>query len=229
MRTSHLRAPQGPQVHFASESFIEELAAAQGTDAAEFRLKHLTNEREIAVVKAAVERSGWQSRPGPNPNPGTGEVVTGRGMGLESGYGSYVAVVVEAEVNKTTGRVWPRRITVAHDNGFTFNPAGLKNTIEGCVLQGTSRALWEEVAFDRNKVNSIDWFSYPILEATEAPEEINLALIDRPNEAPGGAGEPALVPLMAAIGNAIFDATGVRIRRVPFRPDAVKEALVKGV
>ena len=144
---------------------------------------------------------------------------------METGFGSFVAVVVEVEVNLNTGRVWPRRITVGHDNGFTFNPAGLKNTIEGAIQQGTSRALWEEVAFDRTKVNSIDWFSYPILEATEAAEEINLVMLDRPNERPGGAGEPALVPLMGAIGNAIFDATGVRIRRIPFRPEYVKRAL----
>src|SRR6516225_4837256 len=129
-------------------------------------------------------------------------------------------MIAEVEVERATGKIWARKFTVAHDCGLIINPDGLRHAIEGNVVQGVSRALWEEVKFD-----NIDWESYPILDITEAPEAIDIVLINRPEIEPSGAGEPATRPVAAAIANAVFDATGVRIRRVPFSPDNVKAAL----
>jgi len=120
--------------------------------------------------------------------------------------------------------VWPRKWVVAHDCGLIVNPDGLRRCIEGNIVQGTSRALWEEVQFDAKNVTSVDWLTYPILDITEAPEAIDIVLIDRPELPPQGAGEPSTRPVAAAIANAIFDATGIRLRRVPFTPDRVKAA-----
>ncbi len=139
--------------------------------------------------------------------------------------GTVVAVVAEVEVNRKTGRVWPKRFTVAHDCGLVINPAGLKNCIEGNVVQGCSRALFEEVKFDKSSVKSVDWRSYPILEIGDAPEAVDVVLINRPEMAPQGAGEPAHRPIAAALANAIFDATGARLRTAPFTPERVKAAM----
>jgi len=134
-------------------------------------------------------------------------------------------MIAEVEVERATGKIWARKFTVAHDCGLIINPDGLRHAIEGNVVQGVSRALWEEVKFDNKNVTSVDWESYPILDITEAPEAIDIVLINRPEIEPSGAGEPATRPVAAAIANAVFDATGVRIRRVPFSPDNVKSAL----
>ena len=139
--------------------------------------------------------------------------------------GTRVAIVAEVDVDRSSGKIWARKFTVAHDCGLIVNPDGLKHTIEGNVIQSASRTLWEEVRFDRNAVTSVDWLTYPILDITEAPETIDVVLINRPDVAPSGSGEPSIRPVAAAIANAIFDATGVRIRRVPFSPDRVKGAL----
>jgi nicotinate dehydrogenase subunit B len=224
LRSSHLRDPVGPQVHFASESFMDEVAAATNTDPVEFRLKHLKAPRDIAVIKAAAEKAGWQTRPSPRRDQ-TGNVVSGRGMAYSQRNGTLVAIVAEVEINRTTGKIWARKFIVAHDCGLVINPEGLKHTIEGNIVQGTSRTLWEEVKFDQNNVTSVDWMTYPILDITETPETIDIVIINRPEIAPAGAGEPSIRPIAAAIANAIFDATGVRIRRVPFSPDRVKGAL----
>ncbi len=120
--------------------------------------------------------------------------------------------------------MWPRKWVVAHDCGLIVNPDGLRRCIEGNIVQGTSRALWEEVQFDAKNVTSVDWLTYPILDITEAPEAIDIVLIDRPELPPQGAGEPSTRPVAAAIANAIFDAAGIRLRRVPFTPDRVKAA-----
>jgi CO/xanthine dehydrogenase Mo-binding subunit len=224
LRTSHLRDPVGPQIHFASESFIDEIAAALNLDPVEFRLRHVKNRRDIAVIKAAAEKSGWQSRPSPRRDQ-TGSTVTGRGIAYAQRNGTRVAMVAEVDVDRTTGRIWARKFTVAHDCGQIVNPDGLVKTIEGNIVQGVSRTLWEEVTFDNNSVTSVDWMSYPILDITETPAEVDVVLINRPELAPTGAGEPSTRPVAAAIANAVFDATGVRIRRVPFSPDRVKQAL----
>ena len=224
LRTSHLRDPIGPQVHFASESFIDELAAELKVDPVAFRLQYVTDPRDIAVIKAAAEKAGWQpvrlSRRAQN-----GATVSGRGFAYVQRHGTRLAIVADVEVDRASGKVWSRKFTVAHDCGQIINPDGLMRVIEAGVVQGISRALWEEVKFDTNSVTSVDWLSYPILDIAEAPEAIDVVLIDRPEIPPSGAGEPAIRPVAAAIANAIFDATGVRIRRVPFSPDNVKSAL----
>jgi CO/xanthine dehydrogenase Mo-binding subunit len=136
-----------------------------------------------------------------------------------------VAIVAEVEIDRTTGKIWARKFTVAHDCGQIINPDGLRHTIEGNIVQGTSRTLWEEVKFNEKNVTSVDWLTYPILDITETPETVDVVAINRPDVPPSGAGEPSIRPVAAAIANAIFDATGVRIRRVPFSPDRVKQAL----
>jgi len=225
LRTSHFRDPLGPETHFASESFIDEVAHAAGADPVAFRLKYLKDERHARVVKAAAEKAQWQGRP--NPNRGRGEVMIGRGFSYTERNGTVVAMVADVEVDRRTGRVWAKRFTVAHDCGQIINPGGLKLTIEGNVVHGTSRTLFEEVRFDREQVLSIDWASYPILELSDAPEAIDIVLIDRPEMAPQGAGEPSHRTVPAAIANAIYDATGVRFRKVPLTPERVKAGLAR--
>jgi nicotinate dehydrogenase subunit B len=224
LRTAHLRDPVGPQIQFASESFIDEIAAATGTDPVEFRLRYLKAARDIAVVKAAAERAGWQTRPSPNPDR-NGDTLTGRGIAYAQRSGAVVSIVAEVEVDRHTGKVWAKKFTVAHDCGLIINPDGLRHCIEGNVVQGTSRTLSEEVTFDRAKVTSVDWTSYPILDITEAPDTVDIVLINRPELPPAGAGESSIRPVAAAIANAVFDATGVRLRRAPLTPERLKPAL----
>jgi nicotinate dehydrogenase subunit B len=224
LRTSHLRDPLGPQLHFASESFMDEVAAGLGADPVEFRLRHVKDPRDIELIKAAAAKSGWQSRPSPRKDQ-SGSKVTGRGIAYSQRNGTRVAIVAEVDIDRSTGKIWARKFTVAHDCGLVINPDGLRRTIEGAIIQGVSRTLWEEVKFDRNSVTSVDWLTYPILDITETPETVDVVLINRPEIAATGAGEPPIRPVAAAIANAIFDATGVRIRRVPFSPDRVKSAL----
>jgi nicotinate dehydrogenase subunit B len=224
LRTSHLRDPVGPQIHFASESFMDEVAAASNMDAIEFRLRYVKDPRDIAVIKAAAEKAGWQSRPSPRQDQ-TGDKVSGRGIAYAQRNGTRVAMIAEVDIDRRSGKIWVRKFTVAHDCGQIINPDGLRMTIEGNIVQGISRTLWEEVKFDNRNVTSIDWLSYPILDITETPEQIDVVLINHPEIAPSGAGEPSSRPVAAAIANAVFDATGVRIRRVPFSPDYVKAAL----
>jgi hypothetical protein len=224
LRTSHLRDPVGPQIHFASESFMDELAAATNVDAIEFRLRYVKDPRDIAVIKAAAEKSGWQTRPSPRKDQ-TGEKVSGRGIAYAQRNGTRVAMIAEVEIDRSSGKIRVRKFTVAHDCGQIINPDGVRMTVEGNIVQGISRTLWEEVKFDRNAVTSVDWMTYPILDITETPDEIDVVLINHPEIAPSGAGEPSSRPIAAAVANAVFDATGVRIRRVPFSPDNVKSAL----
>jgi nicotinate dehydrogenase subunit B len=224
LRSSHLRDPVGPQIHFASESFIDEVAAAINRDPIEFRLKHIKEPRDAAVIKAAAQKFGWDTRPSPRRGQ-TGDKVSGRGIAYAQRNGTRVAVIAEVSIDRSTGKIWAKRFTVAHDCGQIINPDGLEKCIEGNIVQGISRTLWEEVKFDGKNVTSVDWMTYPILDITETPEKIDFVLIKHPEIAPSGAGEPSIRPVAAAIANAIFDATGVRIRRVPFSPDRVKQSL----
>ncbi len=221
LRTSHLRDPVGPQIHFASESFIDELALAANTDAVEFRLKHLTG-RDAAAVKAAADKFGWDTRVSGPRGDAKADIQTGRGIAYTKRLNTIVVVAAEVEVDRRTGKVRAKRFAVAHDCGCIVNPALLHNTIEGNIVQGTSRALHEEVRFDRQKVTSVDWETYPILDITEAPEKIDIVLLDHPEIPPTGAGEPSSRPVAGAIANAIFDATGIRLRRAPFTPAQIK-------
>jgi nicotinate dehydrogenase subunit B len=224
LRSAHLRDPVGPQIHFASESFIDELATAVNADPIEFRLRHVKESRDVAVIKAAAEKAKWDTRPSPRRDQ-TGNKVSGRGIAYAQRNGTRVAVIAEVDIERASGKIWARKFTVAHDCGQIINPDGLAKCIEGNIVQGVSRTLWEEVTFDRNAVTSVDWVSYPILDITETPGQVDVVLINHPELPPTGAGEPSIRPVAAAIANAIFDATGVRIRRVPFSPDRVKAAL----
>ena len=215
LRTSHFRDPVGPEIHFASEQFIDELAQAAGEDPVAFRLRYLTNPRHAAVVKAAAEKAGWSS------------LGKGKGIAFAERNGTAVAVVAEVEVDRASGRVFAKRFTVAHDCGLIINPLTLRQTIEGNVVQGLSRTLYEEVRFERGAVESVDWASYPILEMPDTPQAIEIVLIDRPEVAPSGAGEPTIRVIPAAVANAFFSATGVRLRRAPLSPERVKAALAK--
>ncbi|MGE5218789.1 MAG: molybdopterin cofactor-binding domain-containing protein, partial [Chloroflexota bacterium] len=227
LRTSNLRAPGDVARCFASEGFIDEIAADLKIDALEYRLAHLTaNQRGTECLKAAAEKAGWQKRPSPSPTS-TGNIATGRGIALANRANTYVAAVAEVEVNRTNGQVTVKRIVCAHDCGLMINPDGVKNQVEGNIIQGVSRAMYEEVTFDTNGgVTSLDWGSYPILRFPDLPE-VDITLINRPEMRPLGAGEGATVPPAAAIANAVFDAIGVRLREGPFTPKRVLGAMKK--
>ena len=218
LRPSNLRAPGKVANVFAVESFTDELAAAAGVDAVEFRLRGLTDPRALDVIKGAAEMIGWEGRPSPNRRPITGNVLTGRGFAYAryKQAENYVAIAMEVAVDRNTGKINVRRIACAHDGGLIVNPDGLRNQIEGSILQTLGRALHEEVKFDRSRVTSVDWASYPILSFPDVPS-LDVALIDRPALPPLGAGEASTAPVAAAVANAVFDATGIRLRRVPLR------------
>lgn len=240
VRTGNLRDPNGPQSTFAAESFIDELAAAAKVDPLEFRMKLLTasteddsafkRARSIAAVKAAKEAFGWDSRPSPKPL-GKGDTLTGRGMAYAYRSQTIVAVIAEVEVNRKTGKVWVKRLACGHECGLVVNPEALRRSVEGGMLHSMSRALYEEVKFDTEKVTSVDWITHPSLTHLDTPEKIDVVIVNgdpnpnRPDLPPYGAGETSHKAVIAAVANAIFDATGVRIRRVPFRPERVLAAL----
>jgi CO/xanthine dehydrogenase Mo-binding subunit len=225
LRTAHLRDPDGMATCFASESFMDEMAFHAAIDPVEFRLRHLTNPRDVAVVKAAAEKAGWQTRVGFKPRDGS-RYATGRGIAYAPRGGTTVAVVAEVEVDRETGQYRVRRFTCAHDCGFVVNPLNLKGTIEANLIQAMSRAKHEAVRFDATRVLSVDWLTYPIVDMMEVPDSIEIVMVNnRPGAKQGGAGEPSTRPVAAAIGNALFDALGVRLRRVPLTPEAVLSAL----
>ncbi len=226
LRTGHLRDPLGPETHFASESFIDEIAQAAGADPVAFRLKYLTRERDVAVIKAAAEKANWKA--GARGSRGKGDLMRGRGFAYTERNGTVVALVAEVEVERRSGRVWAKKFWCAHDCGQIINPGTIITVIEGNIVQAISRTLLEEVKFDQNQVLSIDWATYPILELSDAPESIEIALIDRPEISPQGAGEPSHRTVPAAIANAIFDATGIRMRKVPITAQRMREALFQG-
>jgi CO/xanthine dehydrogenase Mo-binding subunit len=220
LRTSSLRGLGSPQNSFANESFMDELAAAARADPVEFRLRHLTDPRAIAVVNAAARLAKWERRAPRAPAAGAvGGVSTGRGFAFVQyeGTEAYVAAAVDVEVDPAAHAVRVKRVCVAHDCGLIVNPDGLRNQIEGNVIQGISRTLKEVVTFDHSRVTSLDWRSYPILTFAEAPDSIDIELIDHPEAPSVGAGEAATSPMPGAIANAIYDATGVRLRSAPLR------------
>jgi nicotinate dehydrogenase subunit B len=233
LRATHLRDPEGPATSFAVESFIDELAAAAGIDPIDFRIKHIEEPRARAVLTAAAEKAGWDGRRSPRSEKvgagsAAGDVATGRGASLGTRNGTYVGTVAEVEVNRRTGAVRVTRFVCAHDCGLVVNPMGLRRTIEANLIQSLSRTIKEETTFDRSRVTSVDWASYPVARASDIPSVIDIVLVNRPELPPGGAGEPSSRAVAAAIGNAVFDATGVRLRQVPFTAARVKAALGRG-
>jgi nicotinate dehydrogenase subunit B len=224
LRTSNLRAPGQLSRCFASESLLNEIAADLGVDPIEFRLRYLTgDQRATDVLKTVEEKSRWQKRSSPALSTNATTAI-GTGIAMTRRTGGYAAAVADVEVNKSTGKVTVKRVTLAHDCGLIVNPDGVKNQVEGNIIQGVSRALLEEVTFDGNGVTSLDWNSYPILKFPDVPE-LDIVLINRKDVAPLGAGELSTVPIPAAIANAIFNATGVRMREVPFTPKRVLAGL----
>jgi len=228
LRISNLRAPGKIANTFAVESFVDEFASAAGIDAVAYRLGGLTDPRAIEVIKHAAEMIGWQTRPSPNPRAGQGNLLTGRGFAYVryKQAENYVAMAMEVAVERASGRISVRRVTCAHDCGLVINSDSLRNQIEGSIVQTLSRALHEEVKFDHSRVTSVDWASYPILTFPELPA-VEVALIDRPTRPPLGAGEASTAPVAAALANAIFDATGARLRSVPFTPARVRAGLLR--
>jgi nicotinate dehydrogenase subunit B len=225
--TGPLRSPERLQNTFAHESVMDEVAALVKADPVEYRLRHLSDPRLIDVVKAAAKTANWEARPSPRPGARRNGVAVGRGIScvLYEGDNGYCAMVADVEVNQDTGRVIVKRLVIANDSGPISNPDGLRNQLEGGALQGMSRALMEEVTWDDQKVTSIDWRTYrPLYLGAEVPN-IETVLINRTDVRAMGAGETAVTVTAAAIGNAIFDATGARIRQAPFTTERVKSAL----
>ena len=232
-RSAHLRSPGRIENSYANESFIDELAYAAKADPAEYRLRVLKDPRGMAVLQKATQRAGWQPRVGINPaaaSAGGGDVVKGRGVAYlrYNNATTYVAAVAEVAVNRKTGEIQVERVCVAHDCGQVINPDGTVNQVEGGVIQTVSRVLMEQVRWDSKKVLSTDWVSYPILRHDQVPR-VEVDLIDRPGEPSWGAGEPTACAIPAAIGNAVFDATGARLRAVPFTPEQVLAALARPI
>ena len=225
LRTAHVRDPDGPQTCFASESFADEVAYAAGVDPVEFRLRYIADQRERAVVEAAARKSGWQPHAAPR-RARDGNLLVGHGIAHAPRHGTMVAVVAEVRVDPSTGHYRVRRFTVAHDCGFVVNPRSLEGTIEANLMQAMSRAMHEEVRFDATRVLSVDWISYPIVDMMETPEAVDIVILgNEPGAKSLGAGEPTTRPVGAAIANALHDAIGAPVRRIPLTPQAVLAAM----
>ncbi|HEX4584708.1 MAG TPA: molybdopterin cofactor-binding domain-containing protein [Burkholderiaceae bacterium] len=223
-RPSWIRTPGRMQNTFGNESFVDEIASAIGVDPFEFHLKNIKDPRGAELLQALAELADWKPRAARAEV--SGDIARGRGLAYVK-YDlvrTYVGAVADVEVDLKTGRVRVTKFHVAHDCGQIINPDGLRNQIEGNVVQTVSRTLIEELKFDRSRVTSVDWASYPILRFSDVPD-IAIRLMERQTEKPWGAGEPSAAVVPAAIANAIHNATGARVRSVPFTPDKVKAAL----
>jgi nicotinate dehydrogenase subunit B len=227
--TGPLRSPARLQNTFAHESFLDEVAAEVKADPVEYRVRHLSDPRLIDVVKASAKAANWEPRSSRAAAARRTGVVSGRGIScvLYEGDNGYCAIVAEVDVNQDTGRISVKRLVIANDVGPISNPDGLKNQLEGGALHGLSRTLNEEVTWDDQKITSIDWKTYRPLPVGADIPVIETVLINRPDARATGAGETAVTVVAAAIGNAVFDATGVRLRQVPFTPERVKAELAK--
>ena len=225
LRPAPIRSPGKPANCFAVESFVDELAAAAGIDPVEFRLRGLKDPRAIEVIKRTAAMMKWQ--PQAYQIASTNDAIA-RGRGIAyiryKHSESYVGMGMEVAVERASGRITVERVVCAHDCGLIINPDGVRAQIEGSILQTISRVLMEEVMFDRSRVLSVDWASYPILRFPGVPK-IDIELINRPTEKPVGAGEAACTTVGPALANAVYNATGARLRTVPFTPERVKLAL----
>ncbi len=226
LRTTHLRDPFGTPHLFGMESFMDEIAVATNSDPIELRLRHLKTEREQGVINAAVEQYGWDTRPSPRNDQAGAEIAVGRGFSYRQMHGTYVAMVIEVGVHRDSGVIDVRRLVVAHDCGLVVNPKAIRHVIECQLVWQLGRTLYEEVKFDENMVTSDDWVSYPVLKMDALPQSIEIVIVDRPEVWPAsGAAEHSCGPIPAAIANAVFDATGMRLRSVPFLPERVRVAM----
>jgi CO/xanthine dehydrogenase Mo-binding subunit len=227
--TGPLRSPARLQNTFAHECFMDEIAARLEADPVEYRLRHLRDSRLRNVLAAAAKTAGWDSRPSPRAVAGRAGVATGRGVAcvLYEGDNGYCANVTELEVDQDTGVITVKRCVVAMDSGPISNPDGIRNQVEGGTLQGVSRTLLEEVTWDAERVTSVDWRSYRPLYLGAVVPIVESVLINQTDVPAMGAGETAVTVVAAAIGNALFDATGVRLREIPFTPERVKTALAR--
>ena len=232
VRASWLRGVSALPNTFAHESYIDELATEAGVDPIEYRLRYLRDSRAIDLVEAVAERAGWNPRPVWNEPAAEGDIVRGRGFAYAlyvhskfPGYGAaWSAWIADVAVNKATGDVSVTRVVAGQDSGLMINPEGVRHQIHGNVIQSTSRALMEEVSFDRHSVTSREWGAYPIIKFPDVPK-IDVLMLPRQDQPPLGVGESASVPSAAAIANAIFDATGVRFRELPFTPERILAGL----
>ena len=225
--TGPLRSPARFQNTFAHECFMDELASHAKADPVAYRLRHLSNERVIGVLNAAAKAANWDARPSPQSGMRKTGVATGRGVACVAyeGDNGYTGIVTEVEVDQDTGKIAVKRVVVAIDAGPISNPDGLKNQAEGGALQGMSRALLEEVTWDDDKITSVDWRTYHTLPLGFSVPKVECVLLNHPEEEATGAGETSITVIAAAIGNAVFDATGARLRQIPFTPERVKAAL----
>ena len=232
VRASWLRGVSALPNTFAHESYIDELAAEAEVDPIEYRLRYLKDPRAVDLVKAVAERAGWTPRPVRQEPVAEGDIVRGRGFAYAlyvhskfPGYGAaWSAWIADVAVNKATGDVSVTRVVAGQDSGLMINPDGVRHQIHGNVIQSTSRALMEEVSFDRHSVTSREWGAYPIIKFPDVPK-IDVLMLPRPDQPPLGVGESASVPSAAAIANAIYDATGIRFRELPFTPERILRGL----
>jgi nicotinate dehydrogenase subunit B len=232
VRASWFRGVSALPNTFAHESYIDELAAEAGVDPIEYRLRYLRDPRAIDLVNAVAKRAGWAAHPVRQEPVAEGDIVRGRGFAYAlyvhskfPGYGAaWSAWITDVAVNKATGDVSVTRVVAGQDSGLMINPEGVRHQIHGNVIQSTSRALMEEVSFDRNSVTSREWGAYPIITFPDIPK-IDVLMLPRLDQPPLGVGESASVPSAAAIANAIFDATGVRFRELPFTPERILRGL----
>jgi CO/xanthine dehydrogenase Mo-binding subunit len=252
LKNSYIRAPNAPQSYFASEQIVDELAHAANMDPVAFRRQNIDGSsvigaRWLAVLDAATTAAGWKPKVAAS-NLQSGNVVTGRGVGLGTFAGSQVALVVDAQVNKKTGAIIAKHVWIAQNNGITVNLEGVTNQMSGALIQGLSRAMWEEASWNKDRVTTLDWVSYPILRFKDHPSVtlINVHPGNYVTVTPGsttgtvqagntaafnegwllsGSGEPPTTAISSAMANAFFDATGARIRQAPMRPAVVRSAL----
>jgi nicotinate dehydrogenase subunit B len=232
VRASWFRGVSALPNTFAHESYIDELATEAGVDPVEYRLRYLKDQRAVDLVNAVAERAGWVPRPVRQEPEAEGDIVRGRGFAYAlyvhskfPGYGAaWSAWIADVAVNKATGDVSVTRVVAGQDSGLMINPDGVRHQIHGNVIQSTSRALMEQVSFDRNAVTAREWGAYPIIKFPDVPK-IDVLMLPRQDQPPLGVGESASVPSAAAIANAIYDATGVRFRELPFTPERVLAGL----
>jgi CO/xanthine dehydrogenase Mo-binding subunit len=228
-----LRAPSGPQTSFASEQLIDMLSIAANMDPWTFRIKNIRTDgaagpdgewpRYAGVLNAAVDAAkaaGYVPHVS-GSSLGTGKVVSGWGMGIGTHNDSYAATVAHVSVDRSTGKVTVNHMIAAQDSGFAINPDLLMNQMSGNLVQGASKVLHEELMFDKKRVTSRDWVTYPILRFKDTPK-VTTVLVNRPDRVASGSGEPPLVPSGPAIANAIYDATGVRVTQAPLTPARIR-------